>query len=179
MVKCLGADDHPAMPFFSLFVILWSVLFVSAWEQKSNDYSWEWGVYGEEKKERVRPEFKVRTTAQLHSSSCSSPSSSFSCCCCASHCLLLLHPPAPHAWRAWSLLAWLCTLRRAQGERCYTADGRPFSFHPHWKRCCWYAVSIAVTLLMLTVAFGIMICSLTMQGTACPHRQRLPHLQKH
>ena len=95
MVKCLGADDHPAMPFFSLFVILWSVLFVSAWEQKSNDYSWEWGVYGEEKKERVRPEFKVRTTAQLHSSSCSSPSSSFSCCCCASHCLLLLHPPPP------------------------------------------------------------------------------------
>jgi hypothetical protein len=57
-------DDHPYIPFFSFFMVMWSVLFLGHWQQRSNDYAWEWGVYGHERKERVRPEFRgeVRAT---------------------------------------------------------------------------------------------------------------------
>ena len=50
-------DDHPAIPFFSIFVVLWSVAFLSFWDRRSNQLAFDWGVHGEERREAVRPEY--------------------------------------------------------------------------------------------------------------------------
>ncbi|CAE8598029.1 unnamed protein product [Polarella glacialis] len=50
-------DDHPFLPFYSLFAVLWGVVFVCHWERASAAWAWKWGVFGAEIEEQVRPEF--------------------------------------------------------------------------------------------------------------------------
>lgn len=50
-------DDHPWLPFHSLFTVLWSVAFLCNWERVCVGRTWSWSVYGTERVQEVRPEF--------------------------------------------------------------------------------------------------------------------------
>lgn len=46
------------MPYFSVFVAIWSTLYLESWKRKENYYAMIWGTEGYELDEQVRPEFK-------------------------------------------------------------------------------------------------------------------------
>ena len=54
-------DNNPNtsfMPYFSVFVAIWSTLYLESWKRKENYYAMIWGTEGYELDEQVRPEFK-------------------------------------------------------------------------------------------------------------------------
>lgn len=51
-------DDDPFIPFFSLLVVIWSAVFAKYWDRRCSEHAYKWGVSGEDRKERVRPEFR-------------------------------------------------------------------------------------------------------------------------
>eukprot|EP01064_Diplonema_japonicum_P012879 TRINITY_DN2022_c1_g1_i1.p1 TRINITY_DN2022_c1_g1~~TRINITY_DN2022_c1_g1_i1.p1 ORF type:complete len:704 (+),score=141.56 TRINITY_DN2022_c1_g1_i1:51-2114(+) len=53
-------DDHPYLPFYSLFVVFWAVCFLSFWKQRSARKAWNWRVYADREVStlKVRPEFQ-------------------------------------------------------------------------------------------------------------------------
>ena len=43
---------------YSIFLILWTVLFIEFWKRKQSAYAVHWGTEGCEENEEIRPEFK-------------------------------------------------------------------------------------------------------------------------
>ncbi len=48
---------HPAIPFFSLFIVIWGVIMLEFWKRKEKFTALEWGMLGYEAEEPVRAEF--------------------------------------------------------------------------------------------------------------------------
>lgn len=59
-VSGLTVDDHPYLPFHSLFVVLWSVVFVRCWDRRCAEKAWQWNVYGLSVVDEVRAGFRGR-----------------------------------------------------------------------------------------------------------------------
>ena len=57
-VKTKGNPDVPTMPYFGLFMALWTTLFQESWKRKESTLAMEWGVVGFEEVEQPRPQFK-------------------------------------------------------------------------------------------------------------------------
>ena len=51
-------DENPLTIPYSVFFAMWSVTFLSSWNQKSNELGYLWGSEGFEANERTRPQFK-------------------------------------------------------------------------------------------------------------------------
>lgn len=50
-------DNHPWLPFFSLFMVFWAINFVHSWKRKSKEWACMWGTLNDVEKEDVRAEF--------------------------------------------------------------------------------------------------------------------------
>ncbi|KAJ5077262.1 ngep-related [Anaeramoeba ignava] len=50
--------DTPAILFYSLFIVLWTTVFVETWKRKSNTKALHWDTLFYEREEQIRPEFK-------------------------------------------------------------------------------------------------------------------------
>jgi hypothetical protein len=57
-IKKKGNPDVPTMPYFGLFMALWTTLFQEFWKRKESTLAMEWGVCGFEEVEQPRPQFK-------------------------------------------------------------------------------------------------------------------------
>uniref|UniRef100_A0A7S0DS14 Anoctamin transmembrane domain-containing protein n=1 Tax=Amorphochlora amoebiformis TaxID=1561963 RepID=A0A7S0DS14_9EUKA len=57
-------DDSPYIPFFSLFVIFWSALYIKYWDRQASDFACRWGTLDAARKESIRPQFEgeIRTS---------------------------------------------------------------------------------------------------------------------
>lgn len=53
-----GVDGNPATLMYSIFMSIWSVLFLSVWRRKEAEHAFLWGSEGFEDSEGPRPEFK-------------------------------------------------------------------------------------------------------------------------
>ena len=51
-------NDHVLLPFYSVFILLWSQSFLDSWELKEGHYAMEWGVTNIERIEQDRSKFK-------------------------------------------------------------------------------------------------------------------------
>ena len=51
-------NDHVLLPFYSVFILLWSQLFLDLWELKEGHYAMQWGVTNIESTEQDRSKFK-------------------------------------------------------------------------------------------------------------------------
>ena len=59
--------DNPATVFFSIFMAIWTVLFIEFWKREQNRLQFEWDTTGLGKNsERIRPEFELRAEKRLH-----------------------------------------------------------------------------------------------------------------
>lgn len=52
-----GTLDHPLVPVYSLFIALWSTLFLEFWRRRNVELAQRWGVLGYEREEVKRPQF--------------------------------------------------------------------------------------------------------------------------
>jgi hypothetical protein len=53
--------DNPATVFFSIFMAIWTVLFIEFWKRKQSKLQFEWDTGDNQKKiETVRPEFELK-----------------------------------------------------------------------------------------------------------------------
>lgn len=50
--------SHPVIPFYSLFISLWTIFFLELWKRKQKDLSLKWGTQYFEEEEPDRPEYK-------------------------------------------------------------------------------------------------------------------------
>lgn len=46
------------MPLFSLFVAVWSMVFLECWKRRNNELAYKWGVLNHEQEEVTRPQFR-------------------------------------------------------------------------------------------------------------------------
>ena len=58
-----GVDGNPLTLMYSVFMSIWSVVFLSVWRRKEAEHSFLWGSEGYEDSEPPRPQFKVRLTS--------------------------------------------------------------------------------------------------------------------
>ena len=54
---------NPLTLMYSVFMSIWSVVFLSVWRRKEAEHSFLWGSEGYEDSEPPRPQFKVRLTS--------------------------------------------------------------------------------------------------------------------
>lgn len=53
--------DNPATLFFSIFMAVWTVLFIEYWKREQSNLQFEWDTIDFQKKiESVRPEFEIK-----------------------------------------------------------------------------------------------------------------------
>ncbi|KAJ9449415.1 Anoctamin-like protein [Diplonema papillatum] len=57
-VTGLTVDNHPYLPFYSIFVVFWAICFLSSWRRRSARKAWQWGVVNEQLKFERRPDFR-------------------------------------------------------------------------------------------------------------------------
>eukprot|EP00002_Diphylleia_rotans_P002752 TRINITY_DN1177_c0_g1_i1.p1 TRINITY_DN1177_c0_g1~~TRINITY_DN1177_c0_g1_i1.p1 ORF type:complete len:696 (+),score=177.06 TRINITY_DN1177_c0_g1_i1:52-2139(+) len=50
--------DHPIVPFYCIFLSVWSTLFLEFWKRRNAALAFNWGTMGFESEERTRPEFR-------------------------------------------------------------------------------------------------------------------------
>eukprot|EP01083_Nonionella_stella_P179315 636274_1 len=112
--KTFDIDESKYMPFFALFVCIWSHLMIKFWNRRASDLSLKWNTiqFGHESyltQSDVRPQF--------------------------------------------------------HGEiRQSPITNKPERYYMSYKRYPKFAVGIVITLSMLSLVFGMMVCSLNMQG---------------
>jgi anoctamin-7 len=53
-----GIDDNPLTLAYSMFVSLWSTVFLECWKRRENEFKWIWGSEGFEANEQPRPQFR-------------------------------------------------------------------------------------------------------------------------
>jgi anoctamin-10/anoctamin-7 len=58
IVASTGDFSHPILPFFGLFIAMWSVFMLEFWKRKEVVTAYRWGMEGFEQKQLDRPEFK-------------------------------------------------------------------------------------------------------------------------
>ena len=59
-------DDHPYLPFYSIFIVFWAAIFLKCWSRKGAEKAWQWGVFslGNDmirsvgNQSEIRPEFR-------------------------------------------------------------------------------------------------------------------------
>eukprot|EP01060_Flectonema_neradi_P015191 TRINITY_DN2186_c0_g1_i1.p1 TRINITY_DN2186_c0_g1~~TRINITY_DN2186_c0_g1_i1.p1 ORF type:complete len:696 (+),score=123.14 TRINITY_DN2186_c0_g1_i1:56-2143(+) len=59
-------DDHPYLPFYSIFIVFWAAIFLKCWSRKGAEKAWKWGVFsfGNDllrsvgNQAEIRPEFR-------------------------------------------------------------------------------------------------------------------------
>jgi len=104
-----SVDDNPYIPLFSLFVVIWAVLFMKYWRRNQYRWAYSFSTVCDEESEIERAEFEG---------------------------------------------TMILSEITGKKERVY----------PYQKRMVSYGVSALVTFAMLCVAFGVMCCSLNLQG---------------
>eukprot|EP00741_Cyanophora_paradoxa_P005511 tig00000889_g5343.t1 len=62
--KATGVTDLWAVPFYSIFVVVWAVLFLEGWKRRQAALAHRWGVTGFRRQERNRPEYLERPGAR-------------------------------------------------------------------------------------------------------------------
>lgn len=50
-------DDDPAVPLYSLFAVVWAILFVTTWRSKAAEYAFKWGTANAQRNAVLRSEF--------------------------------------------------------------------------------------------------------------------------
>ena len=55
-----GVDKNPLTVVYSIFLALWSTLFLEAWKRVENELKFQWGSEGFEMHEQPRPQFRGR-----------------------------------------------------------------------------------------------------------------------
>lgn len=53
-----GDLDHPMVPLYSLFIAVWSALFIEFWRRRNYELAHRWGVLNFAREEVTRPEFR-------------------------------------------------------------------------------------------------------------------------
>jgi len=57
--------DNPATVFFSIFMAVWTVIFIESWKRKQSRLQFEWDITGFGKEtEMLRPEFELQVPAE-------------------------------------------------------------------------------------------------------------------
>ena len=57
IVQATGKVNHPVLPFYTVFILIWTELFINGWKKRQERITFEWGVSGIELIGAERVEF--------------------------------------------------------------------------------------------------------------------------
>ena len=58
VVWATGDFSHPLLPFYCLFIGLWTIVMLEGWKRREKILAMEWGTFDFEDNETDRPQFK-------------------------------------------------------------------------------------------------------------------------
>ena len=65
-IKITYVVDNPLTVLFSVFMAVWTVLFIEFWKREQSKLQFEWDAIDFEKKnEPIRPQFELRVTTKI------------------------------------------------------------------------------------------------------------------